>query len=80
MIQSLSKHIESMLPAWIFGIIMAGLGVFVTVVVAWYNIDRDLSLVLCKLGIEENNLCRWTTTIEEDLTKTIVEQGSEGSE
>jgi len=41
----------------------------------WRNsLDRDLDLIKCKLGVEENSSCPWTTTIVEDLQKAEGEE------
>jgi len=74
MIQRLADHIHEMLPVYIVSMFVAGLGVFGAGLVAWYDLNRDMDLLKCKVGIDDNELCRWTSTIVEDLRK---EEGPE---
>lgn len=73
MIQAIADHIHENAPAYVVGIFISGFGVLGAGTWAWYNLNRDIDLILCKLDIEDNGLCRWTSTIVEDLAKETPE-------
>ena len=74
MVSKFAQHIEKMLPVWIVGIILSGFAVAGAGMAAWYDLNRDLDLIKCKLNVEDNDLCRWTSTIAEDIAKVAASE------
>jgi len=77
---SIKEHFKKQLAIWIVGILLSGFSVVGTGAVMWrdYSVEqaemsRKMDLIMCKLEIEENEQCPWTTTITEDLEKIASE-------
>jgi len=73
MIDRIAEHIHENAPAYLVAMFASGFGVLGAGLWAWYDLNRNMDLILCKLDIEQNALCGWTSTIAEDLAKETPE-------
>lgn len=71
----IADHIHENAPAYVVGIFISGFAFAGSATWFAFNIYTDIQLMKCKMGIEEegNRLCRWTSTIAEDLAKETPE-------
>lgn len=76
MIQSIADHIHENAPAYLVAMFVSGFGVLGAGSWAWYSLNRDIDLLKCKVGIDDNDLCQWTSTLVEDFIKETSVGGS----
>lgn len=75
MIQSIADHIHENAPAYVVGMFISGFAFAGSASWFAYGIYTDIQLLKCKMGVaeEDSRLCRWTSTLIEDLAKETTE-------
>lgn len=77
MIEKIVKHFQEMLPVWIVGIVISGFGVAISGAIAWNNLQRDLNLIKCRIGVDvEAADCAYVRPITKDIEDAVA-SGSE---
>jgi len=76
--QYIEDHFKKMLPIWIVGILISGFGVAVSGAVAWSELQRDLVLIKCRIGVDVvAEDCVYVKPITEDIEDAIASKDVE---